>query len=170
MRLDFDGCFSAVVGMEGGYSTDPADPGNWTGGVVGSGVCRGTKYGISAASFPSLDIAGLTLGQAKALYRVRYWRPIGGDALAPEAALVVFDGAVNQGVGTAARILQAACGVGQDGVVGPITIAAAGSAVAGTLVAEIAARRACAYANDNPAFWLGWYRRLMTITSEALLG
>ena len=36
----FDAAFAAVIGVEGAYSSDPSDPGNWTGGVVGSGKLR----------------------------------------------------------------------------------------------------------------------------------
>lgn len=32
--------------------------GNWTGSMIGRGAMRGTKYGVSAASYPYLDIAG----------------------------------------------------------------------------------------------------------------
>jgi lysozyme family protein len=40
---------------------------------------------------------------------------------------MVFDTAVNMGVGTAARMLQMAAGVTVDGEIGPATIAAAGA-------------------------------------------
>ena len=47
---DFDWIFDFVVASEGGFTDNPADPGNWTSGRVGSGICRGTKFGISAAA------------------------------------------------------------------------------------------------------------------------
>ena len=42
----------------------------------------------------------------------------------PSLALLVFDAAVNCGVGRAARWLQGVLGVAQDGVLGDITLAA----------------------------------------------
>jgi hypothetical protein len=56
---DFDRIFDFVVGSEGGFTDNPADPGNWTGGKIGAGECRGTKFGISAGAHPDLDIANL---------------------------------------------------------------------------------------------------------------
>ena len=62
----FDQAFAAVIGHEGGYTSDARDPGNWTGGAVGQGACKGTQWGISAAAYPALDIAGLTPAAARA--------------------------------------------------------------------------------------------------------
>jgi hypothetical protein len=64
---NFDRVFDIVVGHEGGFTANPADCGNWTGGVIGTGTCRGTRFGISAAAYPDLDIANLSLDAAKAL-------------------------------------------------------------------------------------------------------
>ncbi len=167
----FDTAFADVVGVEGGYTNDSRDPGNWTGGKVGAGVLRGTKYGISAASFPTLDIASLTLDQAKAIYHPKYWVPIAGDSLPPPVALVLFDCAVNQGLGAASIILQAALGVAQDGAIGPVTVAAAARyANAPTpQVIEICARRALRYAaGDVATYGLGWFRRLFGASAKAI--
>ncbi len=164
----FDEAFAVVVGVEGGFQTDRADPGNWTGGRVGLGQCRGTKFGISAASYPTLDIAGLTLAAAQALYLSDYWRPIAGDGLAPGVGLITFDAAVNMGARTAALILQRAVGAAEDGVVGPATLAAARRWAPAHLIEEIEARRSVAYADDQRRFWLGWFRRLATVSATAL--
>src|SRR5690349_17496265 len=104
--IDFDHLFQTVAGHEGNLTTDPDDPGNWTGGHVGTGMCRGTKYGISAAAYPEIDIAGLTFDQAKTLYRRDYWERIAGDQLPPALGLLMLDAAINNGVGRAARWLQ----------------------------------------------------------------
>ena len=56
---------------------------------------KGTKYGVSAASYPYLDIVSLTLDDAKALYVKDFWAKIGGDSLGYPLNLVVFDAAVN---------------------------------------------------------------------------
>ena len=53
---DFDKAFDIIVGVEGGFSLDPNDPGNWTGGKRGVGELKGTRWGISAKSYPHLDI------------------------------------------------------------------------------------------------------------------
>jgi lysozyme family protein len=68
----FEQAFARIIGNEGGFTSNQLDPGNWTGGKPGEGECRGTKYGISAHAYPSLDIAGLTLADAYAIYRRDY--------------------------------------------------------------------------------------------------
>lgn len=169
----FEQAFGVIVGNEGGYSADPADPGNWTGGRVGVGVCKGTRYGISASAFPTLHIADLTLEQARAIYQTRYWAPVCADALPPGLALLVFDSAVNNGVGRAARLLQASVGAVQDGLIGPVTLGAVRAAVAGegleAVCAEFQARR-LQFMVALPgwrSFGLGWARRLCRLPFQA---
>ena len=120
----FPQIFQMLIGHEGGYSTVQNDPGNWTGGKVGVGVLKGTKFGISAASYPNVDIANLTLDKAMAIYATDYWLKIHGDQLNPALALLVFDSAVNNGVGNATRFLQESLGIVADGDFGPGTLAA----------------------------------------------
>lgn len=102
----FDLAVRKVVQLEGGLSLDKNDRGNWTGGQKGVGELRGTKYGISAMSYPNLDIASLTVDDAVAIYRRDYWDAIGADSLPPALAVVAFDTAVNSGVGAARRLLN----------------------------------------------------------------
>lgn len=95
-----------VLAQEGGYQNNPDDPGNWTGGEKGVGELKGTKYGISAASYPNLDIRNLALSDAIAIYRRDYWQASGADQLPWPACLLVFDTAVLHGVGAAKQWLQ----------------------------------------------------------------
>lgn len=117
--IDFDTAFARLIRHEGALSLDRNDPGNWTGGRVGAGLLNGTKYGISAASYPHLDIKSLTLEQAKTLYRADFWDVIG--AAHPAVKFQLFDAAVNHGRGNAIRLLQKAVRVADDGVWGPIS-------------------------------------------------
>jgi lysozyme family protein len=169
MTAAFDAAFLAVIGVEGGLSLDPADRGNWTGGQVGLGTLEGTKYGISAAAYPKLDIANLTIDDARAIYQAHYWVAIKGDQLPPALALLTFDGAVNQGIGATIRALQRALGVTDDGVIGPVTIAAAQHEPVEKTTVEICARRAVSYGGGSQfnTFGLGWMRRLFRIAAIA---
>lgn len=117
--ISFDTAFARLVSHEGGLSMDPRDPGNWTGGQVNRGELRGTKYGISAASYPHLDIAGLTLERAKAIYHADFWDVIGQAH--PAIKFQLFDAAVNHGKGNAIRMLQRAVNVADDGIWGPLS-------------------------------------------------
>jgi len=170
----FDRMFDIVAGHEGDFTADPADPGNWTGGEVGAGLCRGTRFGVSAAAYPDLDIAGLTLDAAKALYRRDYWDRIAGDRLPSALALLVFDAAINNGTGRASRWLQSIAHVQQDGVIGPKTldsitkIAARPGGVA-NLCTEFMVQRLVFMASlpTWETFALGWARRLCRLPYEA---
>ena len=118
---DFARAFELVIGHEGGYTDNPNDPGNWTSGRTGQGECKGTKYGISAASYPNLDIKNLTLDEAQAIYRKDYWAPAGCPDMPPRLAFVQFHAALNNGVGRAVSWLQEAVGAPIDGAYGPQT-------------------------------------------------
>lgn len=167
----FEAAFSWVVGVEGDYSDDPGDPGNWTGGAVGSGQCNGTKFGISAAAYPTMDIADLTVAEAQVLYARDYWTPIQGDALPPALALIVFDAAVNSGVSQSATWLQVVVGATTDGTIGPATLAAvkAWQGAAADLCAEVLAQRIAALGDDSDwnTFGLGWSRRCAALAFQA---
>lgn len=125
MTDNFARAFELVIGHEGGYSDDPADRGNWTSGTIGRGTLKGTKYGISAMSYPELDIADLTVDDARRLYRIDFWNEIRGDDLPWPFCYLAFDAAVNHGPGRAAKLLQEAVGATVDGKIGPMTIHAA---------------------------------------------
>lgn len=169
---NFDRAFEMVIGHEGVMSRDPTDNGNWTGGAVGNGVLRGTKYGISAKSYPALDIENLTLDQAKAIYEKDYWNKVKCDEMPGPIALIVFDALVNTGRG--AVWLQHALGVRKDGVVGPQTLAALKRAVekdgGSDLIVEMLALRMVH--NGDASTWehhkLGWSRRVATLAFQCL--
>ena len=122
--MTFELAVASLLVHEGAYQNRPEDPGNWTGGARGVGLCKGTKWGISAKSYPDLDIAQLTREHATEIYRRDFWVGCGCDALPSQIGDEVFDMAVNSGP-TAARIcLQRAIGVAADGHIGPVTRAA----------------------------------------------
>ena len=78
-----------ILKAEGGYVNDPNDPGGET------------KYGISKAAYPDLDIAGLTINQAMDIYEKDYWNANGLDNYDIKVAFMLFDIAVLQGAGVA---------------------------------------------------------------------
>ena len=173
---DFERAFAVLIGNEGGMSLVASDPGNWTGGAVGRGVLRGTKWGISAASFPTLDIASLSQAQAASIYQVHYWLAARCDLLPGPLALLVFDAAVNNGVGGATRFLQQAVGAAADGAFGGGTLVALRSALGNgspdrvqAVCTEFQARRLVFMAGLQTwaVFGLGWARRLCRMAGLA---
>lgn len=119
--MNYDTAFERVIGHEGKWQNNPKDRGNWTTGVVGQGQLKGTKYGVSAMSYPQLDIKNLTLQQAKAIYYKDFWMRVSGDVLHNALVYQLFDAAINHGPGNAVRMLQRAVGVVDDGGMGPVT-------------------------------------------------
>lgn len=127
----FDDAFAALIGVEGGYSDNPRDPGNWTGGRIWVGELKGTKYGISAASYPHLDIKHLSLEDAKAIYHRDFWLRYGLDRLPGPIAAEIFEQIVNMPTKRAVENAQRACNylsvddeITVDGILGPVTRAA----------------------------------------------
>ncbi len=111
---DFNGYFEWLIPWEGSvYENDPDDPGG------------ATKYGIDQRSHPEVNIRNLTREKAKEIYRSDYWLPVAGDKLPPRTAWAVMDAAVNCGRSQAAKWLQRAIGVADDGRIGNITLGAA---------------------------------------------
>jgi lysozyme family protein len=107
--MNFDECANYILAVEGGYVNHPADPG------------LETKFGISKRMYPTLDIKNLDEQKAKSIYKFDYWDTICADLLPKSLRLLVFDCAVNQGPGTAIKILQRTLGLKPDGHFGSIT-------------------------------------------------
>lgn len=125
-----------------------------------------TKWGISQKAYPGLDIKNMTRSQMEAIYKRDYWDKIKGDQITDQnAAAVLFDYAVNAGVGAAVKAAQTVLGVAVDGGLGPQTLGAinrAGSGFAGQLTRY----RVSFYtklATSNPAkygkYLAGWIKR-----------
>ena len=164
-----------VLGEEGGLSMVKTDPGNWTGGAVGLGVLKGTKWGLSAAAFPTLDIPNITRDQAIAIYYPLYFQKAACGGLPQQLALLVMDAAVNNGVGRAVRWLQAAAGALADGLFGTASQRAVDAKLAlplgvDGLSAEFQTQRwlFMTALSTWPTFGLGWARRLCRLPYRAV--
>lgn len=167
--MNFDAAFERLLGHEGGYQARPDDRGNWTSGRVGVGELRGTKFGISAMSYPGEDIAGMTVERAREIYRRDFWGPAGCDAVPDELRADLFDFAVHSGVRQAVRALQRAVGEAEDGILGPRTLQAIQSMPPLRLVARFAGARLLLLTELHtwPAYSRGWTRRVAIDLMEA---
>lgn len=114
--MHFSDAVEIILKEEGGYVSDPHDPGGET------------NWGISKRIYPDLDIRNLSREQAIEIYHNDYWDVCRCGDLPSGIALMVFNSAVNQGPGTAACSLQISLGfVRVDGHIGPVTAEAANS-------------------------------------------
>lgn len=111
--MNFLDAVTVILDHEGGYVHDKRDPGGET------------KFGISKRSYPDIDIAALTKVDVTNIYRADFWKPLNCDALPWPVALILFDHGVNAGIRRAGRMLQHVLGIGEDGIIGPETVAAA---------------------------------------------
>ena len=148
--MNFDIAFDRLIGHEGGYVNDSRDPGGET------------KYGISKRAYPDVDIKALTLEQARTIYRRDWWDRLQIDSLPEAIRFPMFDAAVNSGPGNAARWLQRAAGVADDGRIGPVTIAAVKAANPEALAARMHGHRLrfMTQLTTWPTFGRGWAVRV----------
>jgi len=149
----FSDVFAAVLGIEGGYSNNPADPGGATMYGITQAVARAWGY--------QGDMQALPLSTAQAIAKAGYWDPYQCDQLDARIGLNVFDAAYNGG--HPAQWLQAAVGVQQDGVIGAITIAAVRALDPMLVVARFNASRLTYYTSlvdEWPTFGRGWTNRI----------
>lgn len=162
--------FPWVIGIEKGFQNDPQDPGNWTGGEVGSGRLVGTKYGVSAKSYPSLDIQNITLEYAQLIAKNDFWDKFKGDEMPGSVALSVFDFGYNAGIHEGVVVLQRALDLPEDGIVGPITLRSLSARDPKWVVKTYYVERMAAY--RKMAGWAhdgnGWAARAVATRDKAL--
>ena len=137
----FETTFSRTIGHEGKFQANPKDRGNWTGGKEGVGELKGTKWGLAAMTYPHLDIANITLEQAKGIYFNDWWLKLKMDCWPDVMKYQMFDAAFNHGTGRANQFLQFAARVKDDGVIGPKTITAVNMTDPNDLVLRFLAKR-----------------------------
>lgn len=155
--MQFDAAFHHLLGHEGGYSNHAADPGGETMWGVTIAVARANGY-----TGPMRD---LPVETAKAIYRKQYWDAVRADELPPAIRYAVFDAAVNSGVGQAAKWLQRAVGVSDDGRIGPTTLYAARAGHPDAVLRNMLGQRLNAMADMKgwPAFSRGWAKRIASL-------
>ena len=117
MLTKFDDIIDVVIKHEGGYVNDPKDLGGET------------KYGITKRFYPDVDIKNLTVEDAKQIYYNDYWVKNKVPQMPDNLKHIYFDMCINQGKGTAVKVLQRAVNskggdLEVDGGLGPKTIEA----------------------------------------------
>jgi lysozyme family protein len=124
MDRNFPRALNAVLKHEGGYVNHPNDPG----GPTNKGVTLATFRAYVKPTGTVADLKAISDAQVGVVYRRHYWSKVMASDLPGGVDYAVFDFAVNSGPARAAKFLQRALGVVQDGKVGPATIKAAAGA------------------------------------------
>jgi len=156
----FDEIIEGVLEHEGGYVNDPTDLGGET------------NFGITKRFYPDVDIKNLTKEGAKEIYKKDYWDKNKVDDVPDDLKHIFFDMCVNQGRGTAVRVLQRAINgkggkISVDGGFGPGTKGAL--AKYNPSVERVRCYRLKHYydlVNRKPEqekFLFGWFRRALEV-------
>ncbi|KND61206.1 putative secretion activating protein [Candidatus Burkholderia verschuerenii] len=85
----FDDAFKSLIGSEGGYAFNQADPGGETMWGVTARVARAHGY--------TGPMRNLPLATAMQIARTKYWDPLQLDAFDPRVAFQIFDANYNGG-------------------------------------------------------------------------
>ncbi|HOY24101.1 MAG TPA: glycosyl hydrolase 108 family protein [Cellvibrio sp.] len=128
-----------------------------------------TKYGISQAAYPTLDIRNLTEQQARDIYKRDYWDRVRGDDIKSQIiAENIFDTAVNMGVRTTSRLVQNMLDIEPaDGVIGSASLGVINQQAEKEFLAHFTLVKIGYYAsicNKNRTqskFLLGWVNRAL---------
>ncbi|WP_136621456.1 MULTISPECIES: glycoside hydrolase family 108 protein [Mesorhizobium] len=167
MDRNFARALALVLKSEGGWSDNPADPG----GATMKGVTLANFRRYVKADATMADLRSISDAQVAAVYRRFYWDAVLGAELPDGVDHAVFDFAVNSGPGRAAKYLQAAVGVAQDGRIGPATLAAVKARPAGVIIDALCDAR-LAFLQRLPTwktFGRGWSDRVRSVRVQALL-
>lgn len=152
--MNFDQAFDILLRHEGGFSDHAADPGGKTRFGITEAVAREVGY--------RGDMRELPVDLAKRIYKDRYWDAVRAEELPEAIRYAVFDAAVNSGPRQAIRWLQRAVGAKDDGIIGPVTLAAVRAADPERVLRRVLAARLRFMAGlpNWPAFGRGWARRI----------
>lgn len=128
-RSSFEGAQDIVKEVEGGYSDDRQDRGNFI--QVGGGGSRfvGTNHGISGPTLQQHlgrmpkrgDMIGLSYQSAREIYKNLYWDAQNLSRLSDQSvANIIYDGCVNQGVWGMASVIKLAAAEQDLQLIGPV--------------------------------------------------
>lgn len=163
----YDEALRRLLVHEGGYSNHPSDPGGPTN--FGITIHDYRKYVKAAATAD--DVRRMSVEQAKAIYRSKYWNAMRCDELPAGVDYAVFDYGVNSGIGRAPKVLKHVLGL--DAGTGAVTadvVAAARRRDTKVLVHAICDERMRFLRSLRtwPVFGNGWGRRVREVRAAAL--
>ena len=158
--------FELMLKSEGGYVNNPADPG----GMTNLGVTKATWENWVGRESDEAEMRGLTPEKVEPLYKKKYWDAVRGDEIENGGvAYLLFDFAVNAGVGRSIKTLQTAVGVTPDGGFGPMTMAAVQAVDPVELIERFSQAKEDFYRSLNTfaTFGKGWLNRVADVKVKA---
>lgn len=135
--MTFEPAYKFVLKEELGYVNDPSD----SGGATKDGVIQTTYDAYRRAHKLELRaVSYMQNSEREAIYQ-QYWDDGKAEFLPAGLGFFHFDCAFNMGIEQAAKLLQRALSVKDDGIIGPVTIKAAQELSVGTSISAYAERR-----------------------------
>lgn len=160
--MNFEDIIGKVLEREGGFVDHPTDRGGATNFGVTQRVYDTWRV---RQGLPVRTVRNIARDEAVGIYREQYWDAAKCEQLASVLRDIHFDAAVNHGVRRAAMLLQTACGVKEDGQIGPKTLQAASSNPPLVLARYVVARyrfygQIVQRDRSQLVFIVGWLRRM----------
>lgn len=160
----FERSLVLTLAYEGGTSDHPDDPG----GLTQRGVTQGTYDAWRRRKkLTTRRVTAISDEEIRSVYREGYWNTVSADELPAGIDFAVFDYSVNSGPARSAKALQKLVGVGQDGVIGNLTLDAVERLVASIgedLTVKLLCEERLAFVKRLKTwatFGRGWSRRVM---------
>lgn len=165
MQSNWLNAFALMLKSEGGYIHHPSDPG----GRTNLGVTQATWENWVGRKSDEAEMRGLTPEKVEPLYKKKYWDAVRGDELPAGISYLLFDFAVNAGVGRSIKTLQTAVNVTPDGGFGPMTMAAVQAVNPVELIERFSQAKEDFYRSLTTflTFGKGWLNRVADVKQHA---
>ena len=172
MKENWKHSFDMMIDSEDGFQDDPRDSGNHLAdgrkGCTNLGVTQTVWEEYVGHKVSTQDMRNLTPALVEPMYRRRYWDACRCNDLPNGVDYLVFDFAVNAGVGRSAKTLQGAVGATPDGAIGPLTLAAVSKFNANELIEKFTQEKIKFYKGlNNPTYEQGWLNRVASVKLKA---
>lgn len=173
MITNFSRSLGLILQSEGGFTTDPRDPGN----RLEDGRPGSTNLGVTQANWEAYvghpvkwsEMRTLTPEIVKPFYKKRYWDAVKGDDLPTPIDYMMFDFAVNSGPVRSIKLMQKAVGTVQDGILGPMTMTAIKAIPIHKLIQDFSDEKEWWYKSlRNENFERGWLNRVAKVENNSV--
>lgn len=165
MEANFTIALDDVLRHEGGFVDHPSDPG----GATNRGITLTTYRRWLKPDATVHHLRRISDAEVKHIYRVAFWNAVRASEMPSGVDYALFDWAVLAGPLRAAKHLQIAVDVDDDGIIGPVTMAAVDLSIDWLTIMELTSQRLLYLTTRShwPTFSRGWTRRAVQVMLEA---
>ncbi len=178
MISNFEKALDLVLQSEGGFSINLFDNGNklpdGRQGCTNKGITQNSWEEFVGHPVTHNDMRNLTHEQIAKFYKAKFWKLAKCDELPSGVDYVVFDFAVNSGVGRAIKTLQQTISVQADGLIGRITLSKLDEYNPMAFISKFSEKKIEFYQDlvarkpDQQIFLKGWLNRVSSVRQDAI--